>query len=30
MTLNIHGPWGILKRLERAVAVLTELGGSLA
>jgi hypothetical protein len=30
MTLNIHGPWGILKRLERAEAVLTELGGSLA
>ncbi|MGE0599834.1 MAG: hypothetical protein AB7J35_10815 [Dehalococcoidia bacterium] len=30
MTLNIHGPWGILKRLERAEAVLTQLAGSLA
>lgn len=25
MTLNIHGPWGILARLERAEAVLREL-----
>ncbi|MGE3075276.1 MAG: hypothetical protein AB7N24_16085 [Dehalococcoidia bacterium] len=30
MTLNIHGPWGILKRLERAEAVLTQLAGSLS
>ena len=30
MTLNIHGPWGILKRLERAEAVLNELASSLA
>jgi hypothetical protein len=25
MTLNIHGPWGILARLERAEMVLREL-----
>lgn len=25
MTLNIHGPWGILARLERAEVVLKEL-----
>jgi len=25
MTLNIHGPWGILARLERAERVLQEL-----
>lgn len=27
MTLNIHGPWGIQARLDRAEAVLTELLG---
>lgn len=30
MTLNIHGPWGILARLERAEAVLNGLTSSLA
>ncbi len=25
MTLNIHGPWGILARLDRAEAVLRQL-----
>ena len=30
MTLNIHGPWGILARLERAEATLTELTAALA
>ncbi|MBK9344083.1 MAG: hypothetical protein IPN07_13880 [Dehalococcoidia bacterium] len=30
MTLNIHGPWGILKRLERAEAVLADLVRSLS
>ncbi len=25
MTLNIHGPWGILARLDRAEAVLSDL-----
>lgn len=29
MTLNIHGPWGILKRLERGEAVLVRLAASL-
>ncbi len=29
MTLNIHGPWGILARLERAEAVLRDLADSL-
>lgn len=29
MTLNIHGPWGILARLERAEAVLRDLAKSL-
>lgn len=29
MTLNIHGQWGILGRLERAEALLRELAGSL-
>ncbi len=29
MTLNIHGPWGILARLERAEAVLRGLSASL-
>ncbi len=29
MTLNIHGPWGILKRLERGEAVLVRLANSL-
>ncbi len=29
MTLNIHGQWGILGRLERAEAVLTSLIASL-
>jgi len=29
MTLNIHGPWGILARLDRAESVLRELVGSL-
>lgn len=29
MTLNIHGPWGILARLERAEAVLRDLIASL-
>lgn len=27
MTLNIHGQWGILERLERAEALLRELAG---
>ncbi len=30
MTLNIHGQWGILGRLERAEVVLNELVASLA
>jgi hypothetical protein len=30
MTLNIHGPWGILARLERAEKVLTALSAQLA
>ena len=30
MTLNIHGPWGIRARLERAEKVLNELSGSLS
>jgi len=30
MTLNIHGQWGILGRLDRAEAVLTELAAALA
>ena len=30
MTLNIHGQWGILGRLERAEAVLQSLIASLA
>ena len=30
MTLNIHGPWGILARLERAEVVLREFSNSLA
>ena len=30
MTLNIHGQWGILGRLERAEAVLTSLAAGLA
>ena len=30
MTLKIHGPWGILKRLERAEAVLGSLVRSLS
>jgi hypothetical protein len=29
MTLNIHGPWGILSRLERAEVVLTNLVATL-
>jgi hypothetical protein len=29
MTLNIHGPWGILSRLERAEVVLTSLVAAL-
>lgn len=29
MTLNIHGPWGIRARLDRAEAVLKDLTGSL-
>jgi len=29
MTLNIHGQWGILGRLERAESVLRELAASL-
>ena len=29
MTLNIHGQWGILGRLERAEALLNELAASL-
>lgn len=28
MTLNIHGQWGILGRLDRAEAVLRDLAGS--
>ena len=28
MTLNIHGQWGILERLERAESLLRELAGS--
>lgn len=30
MTLNIHGPWGIRARLERAETVLKDLSGSLS
>jgi hypothetical protein len=30
MTLNIHGSWGILGRLERAEAVLRDFASSLA
>lgn len=29
MTLNIHGPWGILSRLERAQSVLEDMVRSL-
>lgn len=29
MTLNIHGPWGILSRLGRAEPILRELAASL-
>lgn len=29
MTLNIHGPWGIRARLDRAEAVLKDLTGLL-
>jgi len=29
MTLNIHGPWGILSRLDRGEVVLRELSASL-
>ncbi|MFQ5381812.1 MAG: hypothetical protein ACE5EF_09350 [Dehalococcoidia bacterium] len=29
MTLNIHGPWGILVRLDRAEAVLSEIAAGL-
>ncbi len=29
MTLNIHGPWGILSRLERAERVLLDLVAAL-
>jgi hypothetical protein len=29
MTLNIHGPWGILARLERAETVLRDLVAGL-
>ncbi len=30
MTLNIHGPWGILGRLERAEVLLTEYVNALS
>jgi len=30
MTLNIHGPWGIRARLERAEAALTAISQKLA
>jgi len=30
MTLNIHGPWGILSRLERAEVILRGLASELA
>lgn len=30
MTLNIHGPWGILARLNRAEVVLNDMLASLA
>jgi len=30
MTLNIHGPWGIRARLDRAEAVLADIVASLA
>lgn len=30
MTLNIHGPWGIRARLDRAETVLKDLAASLA
>ncbi len=30
MTLNIHGPWGIRARLDRAEAVLNDLTKALA
>jgi len=30
MTLNIHGPWGIRARLERAEAVLRTISATLA
>ena len=30
MTLNIHGPWGILARLDRAEGVLRDLAASFA
>jgi hypothetical protein len=30
MTLNIHGPWGILRRLEQAERVLGEFASELA
>ncbi len=29
MTLNIHGPWGILARLDRAEAVLSAIAAEL-
>jgi len=29
MTLNIHGPWGILARLDRAEVVLVDLIGGI-
>jgi hypothetical protein len=30
MTLNIHGPWGILARLERGERVLRDISAALA
>ncbi len=30
MTLNIHGQWGILGRLQRGEQVLNDLAASLA
>ena len=30
MTLNIHGPWGILARLQRAEVVLKDIAAGLA
>jgi hypothetical protein len=29
MTLNIHGPWGIKARLDRAEAVLNSISSKL-